>query len=133
MFSHCLIVLQGHENADAHSSRRRNMAEKSPASPSPRKTKNDLGTSASTLTPYQVAKIRPTDYTITDRHAQRLIEILSDGKQHDMLDELNRFAIDAVSDIFYGTSTYTLGSSDQSLRDSIQRQKDVNTWRLAFG
>lgn len=111
------------------------MASESPASASPRKLRGKvLAVSTPEANPYlKVAKLRSTDYDIADRHVRKLIEVLSDGKQHDMLDELNRFAIDAVSDIFYGTSTYTLGSSDQSLRDAIQRQKDVNTWRLAFG
>ncbi|KAF2865800.1 cytochrome P450 [Massariosphaeria phaeospora] len=79
------------------------------------------------------AKIRPTDYAVTDRHAQNLIRVLSDGMPHDTLDQLNRFAIDVVSDIFYGSSTNTLLTNDQSLRDAIQRHKNVNTWRLLFG
>ncbi|KAF1974065.1 cytochrome P450, partial [Bimuria novae-zelandiae CBS 107.79] len=79
-----------------------------------------------------VAKIRPTDYAVTERHAQNLIRVLSDGQPHDMLDLLNRFAIDVVSDVFYGTSTSTLLSNDQSLRDAIQRHKNRNTWRNLF-
>ncbi|KAL1603708.1 hypothetical protein SLS60_005298 [Paraconiothyrium brasiliense] len=76
-----------------------------------------------------VAKIRPTDYAVTERHSQSLVKVLSDGQPHDTLDLLNRFAIDVVSDIFYGTSTNTLVSNDQSLRDAIQQHKDRNTWR----
>lgn len=76
-----------------------------------------------------VAKIRPTDYAVTEKHTQRLVRVLSDGQPHDTLDLLNRFAIDVVSDIFYGTSTDTLLSNDQSLRDAIQQHKNRNTWR----
>ncbi|KAF2821598.1 cytochrome P450 [Ophiobolus disseminans] len=78
-------------------------------------------------------KIRPTDYVVTKRHTQNLIRVLSDGKPHDTLNQLNRFAIDVVSDIFYGSSTNTLLTNDQSLRDAIQHHKNVNTWRLLFG
>lgn len=76
-----------------------------------------------------VAKIRNTDYAVTERHTRNLVNVLSDGKPHDTLDLLNRFAIDVVSDIFYGTSTNTLVSNDQGLRDAIQQHKDRNTWR----
>lgn len=76
-----------------------------------------------------VSKVRPTDYAVTEKHAQNLIRLLSDGQPHDTLDLLNRFAIDVVSDVFYGTSTYTLLSNDQSLRDAIQQHKNRNTWR----
>lgn len=76
-----------------------------------------------------VAKVRPTDYPVTEKHTQNLIHILSDGEPHDTLDLLNRFAIDVVSDVFYGTSTSTLVSNDQSLRDAIQQHKNRNTWR----
>ncbi|KAJ4288043.1 hypothetical protein N0V90_012059 [Kalmusia sp. IMI 367209] len=76
-----------------------------------------------------VAKIRPTDYAVTERHTQNLINVVSDGEPHDTLDLLNRFAIDVVSDIFYGTSTNSLVSNDQSLRDAIQQHKNRNTWR----
>ncbi|KAF2651293.1 cytochrome P450 [Lophiostoma macrostomum CBS 122681] len=82
---------------------------------------------------WQTTKIRPTDYAVTDWHTQNLVRILSDGSPHGTLDLFNRFAIDVVSDIFYGTSTSTLLTNDQSLRDAIQRHKDVNTWRLLFG
>jgi hypothetical protein len=70
---------------------------------------------------------------VTERHAQNLVQVFADGKPHDTLDQLNRFAIDVVSDIFYGTSTNTLVTNDQSLRDAIQRHKIVNQWRLLFG
>jgi hypothetical protein len=70
---------------------------------------------------------------VTEKHAQNLIRVFSDGAPHDTLDQLNRFAIDVVSDIFYGTSTETLITNDQSLRDAIQRHKNVNTWRSLFG
>lgn len=79
-----------------------------------------------------VAKVRPTDYTVTEEHTQNLARVLSDGEPHDILDLLNRFAIDVVSDIFYGSSTYTLLSNDQSLRDAIQQHKNRNTWRNLF-
>lgn len=81
----------------------------------------------------QTSKVRPTDYAITERHVQNLIHVLSDGATHDTLDQMNRFAIDVVSDIFYGTPTNTLRTQDQSLRDAIQRHKNVNTLRLLFG
>lgn len=80
-----------------------------------------------------VARIRSTDYIVTERHTQNLIGVLSDGAPHDMLDLLNRFAIDVVSDIFYGTSTNTLVSNDQILRDAVQKLKDRNTWRNLLG
>lgn len=71
-----------------------------------------------------VAKVRPTDYAVTERYTQNLIHILSDGKPHDTLDLLNRFAIDVVSNVFYGTSTSTLVSN---VRDAIQQHKNRNT------
>ncbi|KAF2108102.1 cytochrome P450 [Lophiotrema nucula] len=80
-----------------------------------------------------VGKVRPTDYEVTERHIRNLIEVFSDEKPHDTLDQMNRFAIDVVSDIFYGSSTNTLRTNDQSLRDAIQRHKNVNTWRMVFG
>lgn len=76
-----------------------------------------------------VAKIRPSDYAVTEKHIRNLVRVLSDGQPHDTLDLLNRFAIDVVSDVFYGTSTDTLLSNDQSLRDAIQQHKNRNTWR----
>jgi hypothetical protein len=48
----------------------------------------------------QTARIRPTDYAVTERHIQALLFVLSEGTTHNTSDQVKRFAIDVVSDIF---------------------------------
>jgi hypothetical protein len=68
-----------------------------------------------------------------ERHAQNLIHVFSNGEPHDTMDQVNRWAIDIATDIFYGNSTNTLLTQDQSLRDAIQREKDKCAKRTTLG
>lgn len=84
-------------------------------------------------TMYQTAKIRPTDYAISERHMRLLIRNLSDGQAHDCLDQIHRYSLDAISDIFFGESADTLSAEHQPLRDAIEKISHWNTIRTLMG
>ena len=81
----------------------------------------------------QTAKSRTTDYTVTERHVSTLIEILSDSRPHDCLDQMDRFILDVVSDIFFGESAGTLSTQLQPVRDAVEEMYLWNTQRLLIG
>lgn len=79
------------------------------------------------------AKFRPTDYAITEKHAQHLIRNISDGQPHDCLNEIDRFSLDVVSDVFFGTSAGTLLTEEQPIRESVEKMYNANTQKLLLG
>lgn len=81
----------------------------------------------------QTAKIRPTDYAITERHVTALIRNLSDSKPHDCLDQMDRFILDVVSDVFFGESADTLSTELQPLRVAVEEMYLWNTQRILIG
>lgn len=85
------------------------------------------------LTTYQTAKIRPTDYAITERHVTALIRNLSENKTHDCLDQIDRFSLDVVSEVFFGESTDTLSAELQPLRDAVEEMYVWNTRKMMIG
>ncbi|KAL9010177.1 MAG: hypothetical protein Q9173_004865 [Seirophora scorigena] len=79
------------------------------------------------------AKSRPTDYAISERHVTVLIRNLSDGKPHDCLDQMDRFILDVVSDVFFGETAGTLSTELQPLRDAVEDMYIWNTQRILIG
>ena len=66
-------------------------------------------------------------------HVIALIQNLADEKPHDCLDQLDRFVLDVVSDIFFGQSAGTLATGLQPLRDAVEEMYVWNTQRLFIG
>jgi hypothetical protein len=82
---------------------------------------------------WQTARIRPSDYAITEKHAQNLIRLLSDDKVHDALTEIDRFSLDVVSDVFFGFSADSLLTNEQPIRDAVEVMYLANTQKLLLG
>ncbi|KAL8877671.1 MAG: hypothetical protein Q9198_004357 [Flavoplaca austrocitrina] len=79
------------------------------------------------------AKSRPTDYAVSERHVTALIRNLSDGDSHDCLDQMDRFILDVVSDVFFGETAGTLSTELQPLRDAVEEMYIWNTQRILIG
>lgn len=85
------------------------------------------------LTTCQTAKARPTDYAVTERHVTALVRNLSDDKPHDCLDQMDRYILDVVSEVFFGESSGTLSTERQPLRDAVEEMYVWNTQRILIG
>lgn len=81
----------------------------------------------------QTAKSRSTDYAITEIHVSNLIQILSDGGPHDCMDQLDRYMLDVVSDVFLGECADTLSTESQPLRHAVEEMYVWNTTRVLIG
>ena len=81
----------------------------------------------------QTAKSRSTDYMITEKHVSNLIRNLSDGEPHDCLDQMDRYMLDVVSDVFLGESADTLSTESQPLRHAVEEMYIWNTTRVLIG
>ncbi len=82
---------------------------------------------------WQTSKSRSTDYAVTESHVTALIRNLSDDKAHDCLDQMDRFILDVVSDVFFGQSAGTLSTELQPLRDAVEEMYIWNTQRILIG
>ena len=81
----------------------------------------------------QTAKSRSTDYAITEKHVSNLIRNLSDGEPHECLDQMDRYMLDVVSDVFLGESADTLSTESQPLRHAVEEMYIWNTTRVLIG
>ena len=70
---------------------------------------------------------------VTERHVSALIRNISDNKPHDFLDQMDRFSLDVVSDVFFGESAGTLSTQLQPLRDAVEEMYVWNTQRSLIG
>lgn len=81
----------------------------------------------------QTAKSRPTDYAITEKHVCNLIRNLSDKDSHECMDQMDRYMLDVVSDVFLGESADTLTTESQPLRHAVEEMYVWNTTRVLIG
>ena len=81
----------------------------------------------------QTAKSRSTDYEITEIHVSNLIRNLSNGNSHDCMDQLDRYMLDVVSDVFLGECADTLSTESQPLRHAVEEMYVWNTTRVLIG
>ena len=81
----------------------------------------------------QTAKSRSSDYAITEKHVSNLIRNLSDGEPHDCMDQMDRYSLDVVSDVFLGESAGTLLTELQPLRHAVEEMYVWNTTRVLIG
>ena len=58
---------------------------------------------------------------------------MSDNKPHDCLDQVDRFVLDVVSDVFFGESANTLSTELQPLRDAVEEMYVWNTNKILIG
>ncbi len=70
---------------------------------------------------------------VMERHVTALIRNLSDGKPHECLDQVDRFSLDVVSDVFFGEPACTLSTEIQPLRDAVEEMYIWNTQRILIG
>ena len=70
---------------------------------------------------------------MTEKHVKILLQNLSDNKPHDCLDQVDRFVLDVVSDVFFGQSANTLSTELQPLRDAVEKMYVWNTNKILIG
>ena len=68
-----------------------------------------------------------------ERHVTALIRNLSDNNPHDCLDQMDRFILDVVSDVFFGESAGTLSTELQPVREAVEHMYVWNTQRILIG
>ncbi|KAF9631020.1 hypothetical protein BFW01_g1894 [Lasiodiplodia theobromae] len=79
------------------------------------------------------AKSRPSDLDVTETHVKILLDKLSDDCVHDCLEDMDRFVLDLVSDVFFGESAGTQLTAEQPLRDAVEEMYEWNTRKSLLG
>ena len=68
-----------------------------------------------------------------EQHITILLRNLSDNQPHECLDQMDRYVLDVVSDVFFGESAGTLSTELQPLRDAVEKMYNWNTKRILIG
>lgn len=81
-----------------------------------------------------VAKIRPTDGEVIEKHVQRMLaKIPSDGSSVEFYDLIDRYQLDVVTEVFLGKSANSLIENQQPFREAVDHLLRLNTHRLLLG
>lgn len=80
-----------------------------------------------------ISKLRSTDYDVTEKHISQLFQNLEDGESYDFFDQIDRFSLDVVTDVFFGESAGTLTSEKQPVREAVEDMYVWNTKRVLLG
>ena len=80
-----------------------------------------------------ISKVRTTDYDVTEKHISQLFQNLEDGESYDCFDQIDRFSLDVVTDVFFGESAGTLTSEKQPVREAVEDMYVWNTKRVLVG
>lgn len=70
---------------------------------------------------------------MTEKHVKILLDNLSDDCAHDCLEDMDRFVLDLVSDVFFGESAGTQLTDEQPLRDAVEEMYEWNTRKSLLG
>jgi hypothetical protein len=81
----------------------------------------------------QLAKSRPNDLEITEKHIRRLFDHFRRGEALEVYDVIDRLQLDVVTDIFYGESTNSLVQKEQPFRDAMDTLLRLASVRTILG
>lgn len=70
---------------------------------------------------------------MTERFIPALVRNLSNGKPCDGLDQIDRFTMDVVTEIFFGESSNTLSAERQPVRQAVEEIYEWNSKRILLG
>ena len=68
-----------------------------------------------------------------ERHVQPLLDNLARQQEVDALDQIDRFWMDAGTDVFFGESAETLTAERQPVREAMDEMCEWNTKRTLLG
>lgn len=81
----------------------------------------------------QLAKSRPNDLEITEKHTQRLFDHFRRGESLEVYDVIDRHQLDIVTDVFYGESCNSLIQTEQPFRDAMDAMLRLASIRTILG